>query len=120
AGVEEAGGRSAGTGVTTVVSASPPLQLTMVAGPDPVAAGEQLAYTITFGDRSGGTAQLPGATLTATVPPGTALVPASVGDGGVVAPGGGTITWSLGDLPPGAAGQRTFAVTLPDLGAAEP
>jgi trimeric autotransporter adhesin len=102
--------------VTTIVDATAPLQLTVADGPDPAAVGDVLGYTIRFGNR--GTGTLPSATLTATVPPGTVLDPASVTDGGTVA--GGVITWPLGNLNPGGVGQRTFSVTIADLGAADP
>ncbi len=102
--------------VAAASDAAAPLQLAIHDGPDPAAPGQAITFVLTFGNR--GDVPRLNATLTATLPPGLVLDPTSLGDGG--AAGSGTLTWPLGTLSPGAAGQRTFRATVTDLGAGDP
>lgn len=72
---------------------------------DPVAAGDDLAYTLHFGNRST-TNTAPNALLRLPLPVGTTFISAS--DGGVL--NAGAVEWSLGTLAPGQSGTRS--VTL--------
>jgi len=111
--VTDAAGANARAGVATVLDADP-LRLAMVESSDPVIPGAPLTYTLTYGNA--GTVGLTGTALSAPVPPGTTVV--DVSDGGTVE--AGSVTWTLGALAAGAHGQRSFTVTVDDLGAADP
>jgi uncharacterized repeat protein (TIGR01451 family) len=95
----------AAAGRAIAVDAASGLDLALHEARDPVAAGDDLVYTLRFGNRST-TDPAPNALLRLPLPPGTSFVAAS--DGG--APSGGTVQWSLGTLQPGQSGERT--VTL--------
>jgi uncharacterized repeat protein (TIGR01451 family) len=73
---------------------------------EPVAPGAALTYRLVFGNR--GTAPVPDATLTATLPAGAAFQ--SADDGGTHA--AGVVTWPLGTLAAGASGWRQFSVQV--------
>jgi uncharacterized repeat protein (TIGR01451 family) len=89
-----------------IVQPSRPLELELGASSVPVGAGGELRYTLTFGNRSTGLVQ--GATLALPIPAGTEFE--SVSDGGSVV--AGQVTWSLGDLAPGASGVRNVVVQV--------
>ena len=69
-----------------------------------------LTFTLSYKNDGPGVAL--GAVVTDTLPPGTTFVSAT--GGGTLA--GGTVTWTLGDLPSGASGNVTFTVTLASQG----
>jgi hypothetical protein len=74
----------------------------------PAVAGDQATFVLDYaipGDAQQGAT---GVVLTVGVPAGTQFISAS--DGGTEA--GGFITWDLGNLPPGTAGQVTFTVSV--------
>jgi uncharacterized repeat protein (TIGR01451 family) len=77
---------------------------------DAVAPGDDLTYTLTYGNRGAGT--LTGTTLRLPLPAGTTFVAAS--EGGVLA--GGAVQWTIGSLAGGASGRRQAVVTV-DAGA---
>ena len=98
------GGASATTDV--LVNAAPSLLLGLVDGPDPVAPGAALTYTLRFGNPSGVTA--PAAVLSMALPAGTSFGSAT-GGGSLV---GNTVQWNVGALASGASGQRQLAVLV--------
>ncbi|MEZ4332592.1 MAG: PEP-CTERM sorting domain-containing protein [Myxococcota bacterium] len=109
--------QSAGTdaqarvGRAVAVDATSPLDLQLHPLRDPVAAGDDLAYAIHFGNRSTSGAAS-NALLRLPLPVGTSFVSAS--DAGVL--NGGAVEWSLGTLAPGQSGTRTLMLaTTPGL-----
>ena len=89
------------------VQASPFLDLGMVESESPVAAGDELTYTLSFGHTA--TSRLaPGTVLSMPIPAGTTFVSAS--DGGSLV--GSTVEWALGTLSPGQAGRRELTVAV--------
>ena len=87
------------------VDSSRELQLGLHEDRDPVAAGGELVYTLHFGNTST-THAAPSASLSFPLPPGTTFVSAS--DGGSLS--GGSVSWSLGTVPPESAGSRKVTV----------
>ncbi|HXK24633.1 MAG TPA: hypothetical protein VMS55_18330 [Myxococcota bacterium] len=87
------------------VDAARTVQLAVHELRDPVAAGDEIAYTLHFGNSST-TNTAPNASLSLPLPAGTTFVSAS--DGGVF--GAGTVTWALGTLQPGDSGTRTLVL----------
>jgi len=112
--VSDAAGASARATVAVVLDDAQPLQLSLTELADPVIPGASLTYIATFGNA--GASPAIDAVLTAPIPSATTVT--AVSHGGTVA--AGLITWPLGNLEPGAHGQRTFTVTVDDLGVAEP
>jgi len=94
-------------GRAVVVDATSPLDLSIQESLDPVASGDDLAYTIAFGNRST-TDAAPNALLRLPLPAGTTFVAAS-GGGALV---GGAVEWSLGALAPGQAGTRSVTLEV--------
>jgi len=98
-----------GADVTTTIK-SPALKVSLAATPDPVDAGQQITYTLTYTNVGDGAAhhvnlwnELP------DDPPGcTSLVSAS---GGYVY-ANGVVTWSIGTLDSGEEGQQTLVVQV--------
>jgi uncharacterized repeat protein (TIGR01451 family) len=82
------------------------LELELDATPNPVAAGETLAYMLTFGNR--GTGLVTNATLRLPLPSRTSFQSAS--DGGTVVDG--AVTCPLGNLNPGVSGVRELLVDV--------
>jgi len=76
------------------------LNLRVEENANPVGPGEELTYTITFANQ--GVDPLDNVDLTFNVPDGTSHA------------SGGTVTWALGRLSPGAGGTREVTVTLDD------
>ena len=74
----------------------------------PAVAGDQATFVLDYAIPAGAGQAATGVLLTVGVPTGTQFVSAS--DGGTES--GGLITWDLGDLPPGTAGQVTFTVEI--------
>jgi len=93
---------------TTSVQSTPVLSLSISDSPDPVEAGGQITYSLSFGNSSAANKTALGVTLTGTLPTAASFVSAS--DEGTIA--GGVVTWSLGDLPPGISGTRTLVVRV--------
>ena len=77
-----------------------------------VEAGDTLTYTITYANNTAGVATV---TVEDTIPANTTYVEGSASDGGVYA--GGTITWSIENVPAGGTGSVTFEVTVDDAAA---
>jgi len=75
-----------------------------------VGPGETLTYTLTFGHRIPD-ATAPDAVLSLELPPGVTVE--AIGDGGIAS--GGVVTWDLGTLAPGQAGERQVTVAVDDL-----
>jgi len=107
-------GDSATTSLTTSVQSAPVLSLSISDSPDPVEAGGQITYTLSFSNSSRANETALDVMLTDTLPPNATFISAS--DGGILDSTGNLVTWSLGDLPPGASGTRTLIVeTDPSL-----
>jgi uncharacterized repeat protein (TIGR01451 family) len=90
--------------IATTVTSSPMLTVLASDGPDPVGAGTNLTYTLTYAN--GGNAVASGTILSAGVPADTTFVSAS--NGGVYT--AGTINWSIGTLSTNIFGSVTFTV----------
>ena len=95
-----------GPAVTTAVVSNPILSLVVTDSPDPVLAGTDLTYTLTYAN--GGNAPATGAALTASLPAGTTFVSAT---GGALA--GGQVTWSVGTIGAGLTGSARMVVHVP-------
>ncbi|MBM4261636.1 MAG: DUF11 domain-containing protein [Deltaproteobacteria bacterium] len=76
--------------------------------PDPVQPGAEIAYTLTYGNATTANQTASQVTLRNTIPADTTFVSAS--NGGAFA--AGLVTWTLGDLAPGASGTRTLVVQV--------
>jgi uncharacterized repeat protein (TIGR01451 family) len=94
------------TAVTTTVTSHPILTLTQADAPDPVSAGANLTYTLSYGNA--GSAAATAVVMTASIPVNTTFV--SAGGGGTLS--GGTVTWNLGTLAAGATGSATLVVKV--------
>ncbi|MFO0690132.1 MAG: hypothetical protein U0900_15650 [Myxococcota bacterium] len=94
-------------GRAVIVDATSPLDLSIQESLDPIASGDDLAYTIAFGNRSP-TVATPNTLLRLPLPAGTTFVAAS--GGGVV--NAGAVEWSLGTLQPGQAGTRSVTLEI--------
>ncbi len=100
------------TGSETVVGdVDNALTLELDESADPVVAGSQLTYTLTYGNRSG--SSIGSTQLVLPLPSGVTV--ASAGGGTV---GGGNVQWSLGTLVAGQTGRKQVVVTVD--GAATP
>ncbi len=96
----------AGAAVTTTVMSSAILSLSAVDAPDPVVAGSNLTYTISYAN--GGNANATGAVITDTLPANTTFVSAT--SGGTLS--GSVVTWSLGALNASASGTVQMVVRV--------
>jgi uncharacterized repeat protein (TIGR01451 family) len=104
------------TNPVNLEAAYPSLQLSLTAVPHPmtspgtgrVSQGELITYTLHWSNT--GLADVPGATVTDTVPAGATYVAGSAGDGGTF--DAGTVTWPGLDMVSGASGTLTFQVTV--------
>ncbi len=94
-------------GASLAVDGGRYLELTVVETDEPVEPGGRLAYTLTYGvlATSGGAAN---AELRFPLPAGTTFESATDG-GGLV---GDDVVWALGDVGPGAGGDRHLVVTV--------
>jgi uncharacterized repeat protein (TIGR01451 family) len=97
-------------GRALVVDSTRQLQLGAHEREDPVAAGDEIVYTLHFGNAST-TDTAPNATLSFPLPAGASFVSAS--DGGSLS--GGTVVWALGTLQPGQSGTRTLVLDADPL-----
>jgi uncharacterized repeat protein (TIGR01451 family) len=101
-----------GAAATTTVTSDPVLSVSKIAGPDPIAAGDTLVYTLSYANS--GNADATGVVLTDVIPADTAFVSATAGG----ALSGGTVTWAVGSLMAGGAGSVQMIVhvdsPLPD------
>src|SRR3989442_11054596 len=97
-------GTLAGQTATTTVGSAPVLVDSASDAPDPVAAGGNLTYTLSYSNT--GNANATGVVLTDTVPANTTFVSATAG--GTPAPR--FITRSVGNLPAGAPGSLQIVV----------
>ena len=99
--LEDAAGSHARARVSTIfhTAATSPLGIALTESADPVLTGDELDYTIRFGNH--GTAAVLGAQLVLTLPPGVTVL-----DGGGGTASGDTLTWSLGTLDAGDVGER--------------
>lgn len=91
----------------TVTVTAPVVTLVKSADPAVVPEGGVTTWRIVWANTGGDTAT--GVVLTDTVPAGADLV--TVPAGGVVT--GTLVSWTPGDLPPGATGEVTFTTTIP-------
>ena len=92
--------------IATMVTSSPSLTLLASDGPDPVGAGMNLTYTLTYAN--GGNAIATGTIVSATLPANTTFV--SAANGGVYT--SGTINWSLGSLSSNVFGTVSFVARV--------
>src|SRR5262249_15191242 len=92
--------------ITTTVASSPVLTVLASDAPDPVAAGANLTYTLTYAN--GGNAVAAQTILSASMPANTTFVSAT-GRGGYSA---GTVTWGLGNLTTGVTGSVVLVVRV--------
>jgi len=92
--------------VTTTVTSNPILTLTQNDAPDPITAGANLTYTLSYGNA--GSAAATAVVMTDTIPVNTTFVSAS--GGGTLS--GNTVTWSLGTLAAGASASATLVVKV--------
>src|SRR5206468_3822336 len=99
----------AGTAITTTVSSSPVLTLSKTDAPDPVNAGSNITYTLSYSNT--GNANASGVVITDTVPGNTTFVSAT--GGGTLA--AGVVTWNIGSLNAGSSSsvQLVVQVTSP-------
>ena len=97
---------AAGAPITTTVTSAPILTISKTDAPDPVAAGANIAYTLSFSNT--GNANATGVVVTDTVPANTGFVSAS--GGGTLA--AGVVTWNVGILAAGATMTRTLTVQV--------
>src|SRR2546428_11396252 len=96
----------AGAAVSTTVSSAPLLSVSKTDSPDPVAAGGNLTYALSYSNT--GNANATGVVLTDTVPANTTFVSATAG--GSLA--SGVVTWSVGNLAAGASGSVQMVVRV--------
>jgi uncharacterized repeat protein (TIGR01451 family) len=92
--------------VATTVNTAPALTLSMTDSPNPVQAGSNLTYTLTYGNN--GNANASGVVLTTSVPANTSFVSATGGG----AASGGTVTWNLGGLNTGSSASVQLVVKV--------
>jgi len=106
--LESAQGDSATANQTTTVQSHSIVSLSVTDSPDPVKAGEWITYSFSFSNSSDASDTALGVALTSAFPANAVFVSAS--DGATLDPSDATITWSLGDLPPGAEGTRSLVL----------
>src|SRR3989449_5425216 len=95
-----------GASVSTAVTSAPILAVSKTDSPDPVAAGGNLTYTLSYSNT--GNANATGVVLTDTVPANTTFISATAG--GTLA--SGVVTWSVGNLAAGASGSVQLVVRV--------
>src|SRR3989442_2094163 len=99
-------GAVAGADDTTTVTSAPVLSITKADAPDPVAAGANITYTLSYSNN--GNANATNVAIRDTIPANTTFVSASA-PGGLA---GGVVTWNLGGLAAGASGTVTLVVKV--------
>jgi len=92
---------------TIAVDADGPLSLAVDEDKSPAATGDQLSYTLTYGNRAA-SSSITGTTLNFRVPEGTTFVSAT-GGGSLTA---GSVQWNLGSLPATQSGQQQVIVAV--------
>ncbi len=92
---------------TVAVDSDGPLSLAVDDDRNPVATGDQLTYTLTYGNRAA-SSSITGTALTFRVPEGTTFVSAT--GGGTLS--GGVVSWSLGSLPATQHGRQQVVVSV--------
>ncbi|MGC4013569.1 MAG: putative Ig domain-containing protein, partial [Luteolibacter sp.] len=99
---------------TTTVSTFADLAVTVTDSPDPVTAGQNLTYTVTYGNA--GPSDAASVTVNDTLPAGTTFVSASSPDGwSATTPAvgsGGTVTFTSQSISPGGSGSFTIVVNV--------
>lgn len=95
-----------GVADTTTVTSAPFLVLGKADSPDPVLAGSNITYTITYSNT--GTAGATGVVITDTVPVNTTFVSAT--SGGIQS--GGVVTWTIGPVNAGALATVQMVVQV--------
>jgi len=93
----------AGPTVTTTVTSAPILTVASTDAPDPVAAGANLTYTLSYSNL--GSANATSVVIADTIPANTTFV--SAGSGTL---SGSVVSWSVASLPAGASGSVTLTV----------
>jgi uncharacterized repeat protein (TIGR01451 family) len=101
------GSNRAVRGTTVAVDSDNPLSLAVDADKNPVATGELLTYTLSYGNRAS-SSSITSTTLRFRVPEGTTFVSAT--SGGALA--GGVVQWSLGSLPATQSGHQQVVVSV--------
>lgn len=99
-------GSKARTRRNVAVQANRPLEIEIATSPAPADAGEDITYTLTFGNRSG--AMLAAGVIAMPVPAGTSFQSASAGG----TEEDGIVQWTLGTLAPGASGVLEVTVQV--------
>lgn len=94
--------------VTPVDDGTPSLQLSKTASPTTGGSGTLVTYSISY--QNAGTGPATNVVIQDVVPAGTTLQTGSITAGGVYS--GGTITWTLGTVAPGASGVVRFQVIV--------
>lgn len=107
AAVNDGAGRRAESVRSIVVEAMPALELALTEDEQPVAPGNNLTYSLTYGHVATA-ANAPNTTLRMPIPEGTSFVAAS--NGGSLA--NGVVEWPLGTLQPGFSGQHALTVQV--------
>src|SRR5439155_713188 len=95
-----------GPDATTTVTSSPVLNISKTDAPDPVTAGNNITYTLSWSNT--GNENATGVAITDTVPTNTTFVSAT-GGGSFAA---GIVTWNLGNLPASASGSVQLVVQV--------
>jgi uncharacterized repeat protein (TIGR01451 family) len=95
-----------GASVATTVTSSPILAIALTDAPDPVAAGANLTYTLSYSNT--GNANATGTIVTDALPANTTFVSATGGGTNSA----GTVTWSVGNLNAGSSGSVQLVVRL--------
>src|SRR5262249_54733053 len=95
-----------GSAVTTTVSSAPTLAVVAADSPDPVVAGANLTYALSYSNT--GNADATTVVVTDTLPPNTSFVSAT--GGGTLS--AGVVTWNVGTLAAGATGSLQLVVKV--------
>jgi uncharacterized repeat protein (TIGR01451 family) len=98
----------------TVVSGGPVLMLTITESSDPVAMGAALVYTLAYANT--GNADSTNTALALALSSFVTYQSSSVGGTHAAGAGGGTVSWTLGTLAPGASGTVTVTVLVKSAG----
>jgi uncharacterized repeat protein (TIGR01451 family)/MYXO-CTERM domain-containing protein len=94
------------TNSPVTVTSAPALSLSETGAPNPVSAGGDLVYTLSYGN--GGSDVARAVVISATVPANATFVSATAG--GTYDSGSGAVGFNVGDVAPGSSGSVTFTV----------
>src|SRR5206468_2092821 len=97
---------AAGALITTTVSSAPVLAIVKTDAPDPVIAGNNITYTLSYSNT--GNANASGVVITDTIPANTTFVSAT--GGGTLA--AGVVTWNIGALNSGSSSSVQLVVQV--------